>query len=300
MAEISQVRHVVSGKVMHRISEISERPLASESSPIGMFDSGVGGLTVFEKVTKLLPRESVIYLADTARVPYGGRSNSEIIKINKEILDFLAGLGVKLIIIACGTSSSIAYPVLKDKYKIPMVSMIEGGARMAVSATKNKKVGVIATVGTINSLSYQKAIKGLNKEIEVFGVACPLLVPLIEGGFAASEETKKVLKEYLKPLRGAKIDTLVLGCTHYPHIARTIKEIMGSSVTLIDPADEAARAAKDILTKGKMTNTENAPPKHRFLVTGSASGFKDLGSILLGRPIAEAEEISVVKAPRGR
>lgn len=265
-----------------------------------MFDSGVGGLTVFEKVTKLLPRESVIYLADTARVPYGGRSNSEIIKINKEILDILAGLGVKLIIIACGTSSSIAYPVLKDRYKIPMVSMIEGGARMAVSATKNKKVGVIATVGTINSLSYQKTIKGLNKEIEVFGVACPLLVPLIEGGFAASEETKKVLKEYLKPLRGAKIDTLVLGCTHYPHLARAIKEIMGPSVTLIDPADEAARTAKDILNKGKMTNTENVPPKHRFLVTGSASGFKDLGSLLLGRPIAEAEEISVVKGPRGR
>lgn len=300
MAEISQVRHVVSGKVTHRISEISERPFASESSPIAMFDSGVGGLTVFEKVTKLLPRESVIYLADTARVPYGGRSNSEIIKINKEILDFLAGLGVKLVIIACGTSSSIAYPVLKDRYKIPMVSMIEGGARMAVAATKNNKVGVIATVGTINSLSYQKAIKGLNKEIEVLGVACPLLVPLIEGGFAASEETKKVLKEYLKPLRGAKIDTLVLGCTHYPHLARTIKEIMGASVTLIDPADEAARTARDILTRGKMTNTEKAPPKHRFLVTGSASGFKDLGSILLGHPIAAAEEISVVKAPRGR
>lgn len=300
MAEISQVRHVVSGKVMHRISELSEKPLSSESSPIGMFDSGVGGLTVFEKVTKLLPRESVIYLADTARVPYGGRSNSEIIKINREILDFLAGLGVKLVIIACGTSSSIAYPVLKDKYKIPMVSMIEGGARMAVSATKNKKVGVIATVGTINSLAYQKAIKGLNKEIEVFGVACPLLVPLIEGGFAASEETKKVLKEYLKPLRGAKVDTLVLGCTHYPHLARTIREIMGASVTLIDPADEAARTARDILTRGKMTNTESAPPKHRFLVTGSASGFKDLGSILLGRPIADVEEISVVKGPRGR
>jgi glutamate racemase len=300
MAEISQVRHVISGKVTHRISEISERPQATESSPIGMFDSGVGGLTVFEKLTKLMPRESVIYLADTARVPYGGRSNSEIMKINKEILDFLVGLGVKLIIIACGTSSSIAYPVMKDKYKVPMIGMIEGGARMAAAATKNKKVGVIATVGTINSLAYQKAIKNINKDVEVYGVACPLLVPLIEGGFAASEETEKVLKEYLKPLKNAKTDTLVLGCTHYPHLSRTIKHILGPSVTLIDPAEEAAKTARDMLTKGKMTNTTNVPPKNRFLVTGSASSFKDLGSRLLGKPIVNAEEISIVKGPSGR
>jgi glutamate racemase len=282
MAEISQVRHIVAGKVTHRITEISEKPSATESSPIGMFDSGVGGLTVFEKVTKLLPRESVIYLADTARVPYGGRSNSELVKINREILDHLIGLGVKLVIIACGTSSSVAYPVLKDKYKVPMIEMVGGGARMAAAATKNKKVGVIATVGTINSLSYQKAIKALDKDIEVLGVACPLLVPLIEGGFASSEETRKVLKEYLKPLKTAKIDTLVLGCSHYPHLSRTIKDILGANVSLIDPADEAARTAKDILTRGKMTNTGKTPPKHRFLVT------------------ANAEEISVVKARRGR
>ncbi|MFH1710352.1 MAG: glutamate racemase [bacterium] len=295
MAEISQVRHVLSGKVMHKITELSEKPQATESSPIGMFDSGVGGLTVFEKVSKLLPRESIIYLADTARVPYGGRSNSEIIKINKEILALMLGFGVKLIMIACGTSSSIAYPLLKDKYKVPMIGMIEGGSRLAAAATKNKKVGVIATVGTINSLSYQKAIKDINKEIEVYGAACPLLVPLIEGGFAASEETEKVLKEYLKPLRSAKIDTLVLGCTHYPHLSGTIKSILGPGIALIDPADEAAKTARDILTKGKMTSTANVPPKHRFLVTGGASSFKELGSRLLGRPIAEAEEISIVK-----
>ena len=300
MAEISQVRHVISGKVTHKVTELSEKPIATESSPIGLFDSGVGGLTVFEKVTKLMPRESIIYLADTARVPYGGRSVSEIIKINKEIMDILLSFGVKLVIMACGTSSSIAYPVLKDKYKIPIVGMIEGGAEMAVSATKNKKVGVIATVGTINSLSYQKAIKNLNKEVEVYGAACPLLVPLIEGGFAASEETEKVLKEYLKPLRAAKIDTLVLGCTHYPHLARAITGIMGPSVTLIDPAEEAAKTARDILTRGKMTNTANVPPKHRFLVTGSASGFKELGSRLLGKPIVNAEEISIVKGHAGR
>jgi glutamate racemase len=295
MAEISQVRNVLSGKVTHKISEMSEKAPVAESSPIGMFDSGVGGLTVFEKTAKLLPRESIIYLADTARVPYGGRSNSEILKINKEILDLMVGYGVKLIVIACGTSSAIAYPILKDKYKVPMVGMIEGGAKLAAAATKNKKIGVIATVGTINSFAYQNAIKALNKEAEVFGAACPLLVPLIEGGFASSKETENVLKEYLRPLILAKIDTLVLGCTHYPHLIKTIRGILGPVVTLIDPADEAAKTARDILTKGKMTNTSNLPPKHRFIVTGSASSFKELGSILMQHPITNVEEISIVK-----
>jgi len=300
MAEISLVRNVSSRRVTRKASEAAEKPQPTESSPIGMFDSGVGGLTVLEKVTRLLPKESVIYLADTARVPYGGRSNSEIIKINKEILDYFMGLGVKLVIIACGTSSAIAYPLLKDKYKVPMISMIEGGAKLAAAATNNRKIGVIATVGTINSLAYQKAIKALNKEAEVFGVACPLLVPLIEGGFADSDETEKVLKEYLKPLRAAKIDTLVLGCTHYPHLTKMIKGILGPGITIIDPAEEAVRTAKDILAKTRTANIGNAPPEHRFLVTGPVSSFKEIGSRLLGRPITHAEEISIVKSPGER
>jgi glutamate racemase len=300
MAEISQVRNIISGRVMQKISRVAEKYEPPESAPIGMFDSGVGGLTVFEKTAKLLPRENIIYLADTARVPYGGRSASEIIKINKEIIELFMGFGVKLLIIACGTSSAIAYPTLKDRYKLPMVEMIEGGADLAVRATRNNKIGVIATVGTINSMAYQNAIKKLKNEAEVFGVACPLLVPLIEGGFAASEETEKVLKEYLKPLKLSKIDTLVLGCTHYPHLERTIKSIMGSGVTLIDPSDEAAEKARDILIRGKMSNMSGDPPKHRFLVTGSGAGFRDLGSRLTGRPLANVEEISIVKGARGR
>ncbi len=227
MAEISQVRNIISGRVLQKISPVAEKYEPPESAPIGMFDSGVGGLTVFEKTARLLPRESIIYLADTARVPYGGRSASEIIKINKEIIELFTGFGVKLLIIACGTSSALAYPVLKNIYRLPMVEMIEGGAELAAKATKNNKIGVIATVGTINSLAYQNAIKKINKEAEVIGIACPLLVPLIEGGFAASEETEKVLKEYLKPLRSAKIDTLVLGCTHYPHLEQDDQEHYG-------------------------------------------------------------------------
>jgi len=265
-----------------------------------MFDSGVGGLTVFAELARLLPRESIIYIADTARVPYGGRAAGEIIKINKEIIGYLLGLGVKLVVMACGTSSAIAYPLLKDKYKFPMIGLIEGGARMAVSATNNKKIGVIATVGTINSGAYQNAIKALKNDAEVFAVACPLLVPLIEGGFIASAETRKVLKEYLKPLMKAKIDTLVLGCTHYPHLSGMIKDIVGGTVALVNPAEEAAKSAREILNRTKMTAGANERPGYRFLVTGSAPSFKDLGSRLLGRPIANVEEITIVKGPATR
>ncbi len=267
---------------------------------MGIFDSGVGGLTVFEQVTKLMPHESIIYLADTARVPYGGRSASEIIKINNEIIPYLLGLGCKMIVMACGTSSSIAYPVLKDKYKVPMVGMIEGGSAMAAAATKNKKVGVIATAGTINSRSFETAITNINKDIEVLGVACPLLVPLIEGGFAASDETAKVLKDYLKPLIAKKIDTLVLGCTHYPHLIGTIKEIMGGGVALINPAEEVAKETKQLLANFKLAGGMMEAPKHRFLVTASADHFKELASRLLGRPVANVEEITIVKPSSGR
>jgi len=293
MAEISHVRHVISGRVIHKLQTISDKPPVMESSPIGMFDSGLGGLTVFEKLSKLLPKESVIYLADTARMPYGGRSPNEIIKINIEILNFLVGLGVKLIIMACGTSSAIAYPAIKDKYKIPIVGMIEGGAKMAAASTKNKKVGIIATVGTINSGAYQKAISTIDKKIEVQGVACPLLVPLIEGGFSGSEETAKVLKEYLKPLIRLKVDTLILGCTHYPHLSNMITSILGPSVSLVDPAEEAARTTKDILAKLKMLSVDKDPPEYRFYVTGSANSFKELGSRLYGKLLPNVEEISI-------
>jgi len=294
MAEISLVRKVGSEKISRKIvREVREKPKVTESSPVGMFDSGVGGLTVFEQIKRNLPKESIIYLADTARVPYGGRSASEIIKINNEIIPYLISLGAKIIVMACGTSSAIAYPAVKDKYNIPIIAIIEGGAKMAASATKNKKVGIIATVGTINSQAYQKSIKNIDKEIEAIGVACPLLVPLIEGGFAGSAETGKVLKEYLKPLIRARIDTLILGCTHYPHLKNTITSILGNDVVLIDPAEEAARAAKDTLAKMKMLQSGKANPQHRFLVTGSGNSFKELGSRLLGKPLQNVEEVAL-------
>lgn len=291
MAEISHISpHIVAGRVVSRVRGTQEKTETDARSPIAMFDSGVGGLTVLEQVKKLLPHEDIIYLADTARVPYGGRSPSEIIKINKEIIGFFIRQGAKMIVMACGTSSSIAYPLLKDKYPVPIIGIIEGGARMAVRATRNNRIGVIATMGTVNSRSYEVAVHAIKKEAEVFSQACPLLVPLIEGGFVNSEETEKVLKDYLKPLTQKKIDTLVLGCTHYPHLTDMIKGILGPEVIIVDPAEDAASTVKETLTKGAMLNSSNEPVKYRYIVTGSAVTFQELASRLMGRALTNVEE----------
>ena len=263
------------------------------SSPIGIFDSGVGGLTLLRQIMKKLPNEDVIYLADTARVPYGGRPPQEIIKINQEIIPFLIEQEAKLIIMACGTSSSIAYPVVKDEYPVHIIDLIGPGSRAAVSATRSAKIGVIATVGTVNSHAFQRRIKDLKKEAEVHAVGCPLFVPLIEGGFTATEETKKVAREYLRPLLKEKIDTLILGCTHYPHLLKILREITGPEVSFIDPAEEAVADAKKLLKKAGTLKARTSPPKYQFFVTGPVIQFQDLGSQLLGKPIIGAKQVSL-------
>jgi glutamate racemase len=241
-----------------------------------------------------LPNEDVVYLADTARVPYGGRPPEEIIKINEEIIPFLIDYGAKLIIMACGTSSSIAYPVLKDKYKVHLISLIEPGARAAAAATRSGIIGLIATVGTVNSQAFQNAVISLKKDATVVAQACPLFVPLIEGGFIEAEETKRVVKEYLKPLLKEKIDTLILGCTHYPHLAKALRERTGPEVVFVDPAEEAVADAKKLLQKAGTTKSKTSVPKYEYLVTGSVVQFQDLGSRLLGKPISHAKQVKMV------
>jgi len=254
-------------------------PKPPASPPIGMFDSGVGGLTVLTEVARQLPAEDVLYLGDTKRVPYGGRPPSEIIKINIEILNYFAEQGVKMVIMACGTSSSIAYPVLKDKYKFPIVSLIEPGSRAALYATKNNRIGLLATVGTVESGSYQRAIKSIKKEAEVVAEACPLFVPLIEGGFFDTDETKKVAKDYLKPLLKEQVDTIILGCTHYPHLLGILRELTEGKITFIDPAEEAVADAKKLLPQ------RAGRGQYQFVVTGSVLHFEELGSKLFGKPL---------------
>ncbi len=263
------------------------------SSPIGVFDSGVGGLTVLRQIMKKLRNEDVIYLADTARVPYGGRPPQEIIKINHEVISFLIKQGAKMVIMACGTSSSIAYPVVKDKYPVEIINLVDPGSRAAVAASGTGNIGLIATAGTVNSHAFQHKIKELKKDAKVHAVGCPLFVPLVEGGFIETEETKRVAKEYLKPLLEEKIDTLILGCTHYPHLSKIIRSITGPGVVLVDPAVEAVTDARKMLKKAGTLKTKTSPAKYEYFVTGSVIQFQDLGSRLLGKPIIGAKQASL-------
>ena len=295
MAEIPSVRKVITQRIVPKAEEKPPEIKALPSSPIGIFDSGVGGLTVLSELTKELRFEDVIYLADTARVPFGGRSEEEIIKINQEIMEFMLICEVKLIIMACGTSSSIAYPVLKDKYKLPIVGIVEPGARAALSASKTGKIGVLATVRTVESGSFEKIIKSLKKEAEVNQVACPLFVPLIEGGFIQADETKRIAREYLKPLLEAKVDTIILGCTHYPHLLQVLKEVTGPEIIFINPAEEAVADTIKILRRQKLLTKKTGIPKYQYFVTGSPVSFQDLGSKLFGKPVSGVKQVSLQK-----
>jgi glutamate racemase len=287
------VRKVITERVVTKIAEKTKEEKITPSSPIGVFDSGVGGLTVLRQIKKKLPHEDVIYLADSARVPYGGRPPQEIIKINHEVLSFLIKEGAKLVIMACGTSSSIAYPVVKDKYPVHIINLVDPGSRAAVAASHSGNIGIIATIGTVSSHAFQKKIKELKKEAKVHAVGCPLFVPLIEGGFTQSEETKRVAKEYLKPLLKEKIDTLILGCTHYPHLSKILKAITGPEVVFVDPAEEAVADAKKMLKNAGTLKTKAAPAKYEYLVTGSVVQFQDIGSRLLGKPIVGAKQVTL-------
>ena len=248
---------------------------------------------MLSQVQQKLHNEDIIYLADTARVPYGSKTPDEIIKINQEIIPFLIDQGAKLIIIACGTSSAIAYPVLKDEYPVELINLIDPGSHAALAVSQTGKIGVIATVATVNSLAYQKTIKELNSDAEVYAAGCPLFVPLIEGGFIESDETKKVAKEYLKPLLKQGIDTLILGCTHYPHLSKIIKEICGPKVTLVDPAEEAAEVVRQMLRKAGTLKAGGKPAKYTYFTTASAAQFETIGSRLLGKPINHAKEVKL-------
>ncbi len=199
-----------------------------------------------------------------------------------------------MIIIACGTSSAIAYPVLKDKYKVHMISLIEPGARSALRASRSGNIGLIATLGTVNSRAYQTMIHSMNKDAKVHAQACPLFVPLIEGGFIEAEETRRVVKEYLKPLLKENIDTLILGCTHYPHLLKLLQERCGAGVTMVDPAEEAVADAKKMLRKAGTIKPPTHHPTYEFLVTGSVLQFQELGTRLFGKPITHAHQVKLI------
>ena len=261
---------------------------------IGIFDSGFGGLTVVSAVNKLLPHENILYFGDTAHVPYGSKSKNTVIKFSKEIAAFLLKKNVKLIIVACNTASAFALDCLQKNLTIPVIGVIHPGAKAAAASTKNKKIGVIGTEGTIKSGSYSKTIKKLLRA-SVFEQACPLFVPLVEEGWNNNAITKKIAEIYLSPLAGAGIDTLVLGCTHYPLLKNVIKKIAGKKIKLIDSADATAEEVKNTLTLKNLFNKQNKKSKIEFFVSDNPEKFKKIGGNFLKNEIGKVAKIDLEK-----
>jgi glutamate racemase len=260
--------------------------------PIGIFDSGVGGLTVFKEVISLLPHEDIIYLGDTARVPYGTRSPQTIIRYSQENTRFLLRQGIKILVVACNTSSAVSLPSLKEENEIPVIGVIEPGARRASEVTQNKRIGVIGTEGTVKSRAYERAIRMIDQKIAIISRACPLFVPLAEEGWMDNEVARLTAQSYLSPLCGEKIDTLVLGCTHYPLLEVVIREIMGDEVCLVNSGKETAKEIQKVLNEQGLATPGKRAGSYRFYVTDNAKRFIKVGERFLGRRLGAVNEVT--------
>ncbi|OGX41616.1 MAG: glutamate racemase [Omnitrophica WOR_2 bacterium RIFCSPHIGHO2_02_FULL_68_15] len=269
--------------------------MASPTSPIGVFDSGIGGLTVVRELFRALPHEAVLYFGDTARVPYGNKSRETIVRFSTENVLFLLHHDVKLIIIACNTASSHALPFLERSFSIPLVGVIEPGVQAAVAATRTKRIGVIGTAATVGSGAYERALRRVDPAIRVTSVGCPLFVPLVEEGWTARPVAKAIAAEYLAPLVKAKVDTLILGCTHYPLLKPMLRQVLGPKVQLVDSAAEVAQHTKVILQHHHLLNAtaNGGRPAHRYFVSDESSHFTTLGSRFLGRTVGPVTRVAV-------
>jgi glutamate racemase len=265
----------------------------SSDAPIGVFDSGMGGLTVVREIITQLPNESVIYFGDTARVPYGPKSPDTVLRYSREITTYLRGEGVKALVIACNTATAHALPALRREFDLPIVGVIEPGARAAASATKTRRVGVIGTAGTIRSHAYEKEIRKLMPDAQVTAQACALFVPLVEEGWVDTEPTRAIARNYLAPLVTAEIDTLVLGCTHYPLMKTVIGNVVGREVRLIDSAYETAREAGQVLRASGLENTTPDQARYRFIASDAPDTFLTMGQRFLGSAIDRVEALTL-------
>jgi len=263
--------------------------------PIGIFDSGIGGLTVLKEIIRVLPDEGTLYLGDTARLPYGTKSEETVIKYAIENTRFLVQYNIKLLVIACNTASAVSLSVLRKEFSLPLLGVIEAGALGAVRATRNGRVGIIGTETTIRSNAYTRAIKAIDPNIETISRPCPLFVPLVEEGWLDDDITFAVAERYLAPFKKEGIDTLVLGCTHYPLLKGVIHRVMGSGVTLIDSAAETAREVKEVLSRLDLISPEGiqagGAPVRRYFVTDVPIRFEDQGSRFLGERITKVEKV---------
>jgi len=263
------------------------------SRAIGVFDSGIGGLTVVRALMERLPFENIIYFGDTARVPYGIKSVGTIKSYALQITEFLVKKEVKLLIVACNTMAAVAIGAIKEISPVPVLEVIGAGAAAAVAQTKNKAIGVIGTPATVNSNAYARAIHRVDRQIRVFSRACPLFVPMVEEGWLDHEATRLTAVEYLKPVLAEGIDTLVLGCTHYPLLKPLISDIVGDSVRLVDSAEAMAEITAGLITRDNLANDSESSPAYHFFVSDVPYRFQTIGESFLGRTLPHVEMVKL-------
>lgn len=264
--------------------------------PIGVFDSGIGGLTVAAALRELLPAEEIFYVGDTARVPYGGKSPATIERYSIEISGMLLAEGAKMIVVACNTASALSVPRLQDLLRVPVIGVIEPGASAAVAATKSRHVGVIGTRATVQSKAYERAIHAIDPTIKVRAQACPLLVPFIEEGWLEDPVTDQVIQRYLNPMVRSGIDTLVLGCTHYPLLSKALARYVGSGITLVDSARNCAANVKTLLQKLSLAAPKNRPGVLKVALTDPSGSFLRVAEQALGLQVGDVELRSVQRS----
>ncbi len=263
------------------------------TNPIGFFDSGIGGLTVVKAVSKLLPNENIVYFGDTARVPYGGKSNDTVVDYTIQAANFLLRKNIKLLVVACNTASSVALKELRRFLTIPVIGMIEPGAKMALHETSAGKIGVIGTRSTINNKAYSNELKKLNPKLKVYEKACPLFVPLAEEGWLDHKATELIAKEYLTELKEKEIDTLVLACTHYPILSDVIRKAIGKKVKLVDSGSPAAKLVEEYLNGRGLRNISNQLGKNEFYVSDIPTKFQEIAERFLGRKVTHLNKVEL-------
>jgi len=268
---------------------------AMDPRPVGVFDSGVGGLTVLHECLVTMPHEDFVYLGDHARLPYGPRPLDEVRRFAREIGAFLETLDVKLIVVACNTATSAALPRLQEELSVPVVGVLTPEAHAAVQATRNRRIGLLATQGTVDSGRYGELVRALDAGVSFHPVACPRLVPLIEGDDPYADETELAVREYAALLKEAEVDTVILGCTHYPLIRPIFQRVFGRGVTLVFSAEETAREVAETLGRKGIENEPGRDGEYRFLTTGDPEAFRAMGRRFLPLPVGDVEHVTVAR-----
>ncbi len=261
--------------------------------PLGVFDSGIGGLTVVRELLRQVPAEALLYFGDVARLPYGNKSPATVTRFSREIAAFLLKRDVKALVVACNTASALALPALEQELSVPVIGVIDSGARAAVERTRSGRVGVIATASTVGSGAYAAAVRALRPDVEVVERACPLFVPLVEEGWIDHAVTRQVAHEYLAPLEDHRLDTLVLGCTHYPLLEAVLHAEMGDGVTLIDSGRETAATVRDLLVERGMTAPPGRVPRHALYLSDLPAAFTATAERFLGRALPPVEVVQI-------